>query len=82
MAELGFDALVERLSCEGEAAAAKADAMTDRVATVLERASAIFGDAADATAALAMALEVRFYLLSCGEEAAAGAEAEAVALVS
>ena len=82
VAELGFDALVERLSCEGEAAAAKADAMTDRVATVLERASAIFGDAADATAALAMALEVRFYLLSCGEEAAAGAEAEAIALVS
>jgi hypothetical protein len=82
VAELGFDALVERLSCEGEAAAAKADAMTDRVAAVLERASASFGDAADATAALAMALEVRFYLLSCGEEAVAVAEAEAVALVS
>jgi len=77
VAEAGFDALVERLASKGPQPAALADAMTDRIAALLERSD----PDADATATLAMALEVHQHLLSCGEPAAAGAEAEAVALL-
>ena len=82
VAEAGFDALVERLSSEAGAEAAQADAMTDRVAAIMERCAAAGTGDGDATAALAMAIEMRCYLLSTGRCAAAGAEAEAAALLS
>ena len=65
-AEAGFDALVERLSAAGGASAAAADAMSDRVAAVFDKASGGTwpggGTAEQSGAAcLAMLLEIECY---------------------
>ena len=94
LAEASFDALFDRLSAAGPRAAAVADAMSDRVARVLERADLSEPpETASVTSALAMLLEQELHRRTLNQDSdsgggdgssagGSGAEAEAMQLLA